>query len=128
MKLENYFIDGKVIVWKECFAVIKSKKADSDAFTNIVDKNEITVIINQDKLNNKDIIEIEKDWKIITFDMVLPFGLVGFLAKISSALAEQNISIFVISAFSTDHLLVKKKDITKTKAILKKLGFIIMNK
>jgi hypothetical protein len=74
MDLENYFKNGKVYIWKETFAIIKSKKVYPDAFANIIDKNETT-----SKYNNEDIIEIEKDWKILTFDMVLPFGLVGFL-------------------------------------------------
>jgi len=31
------------------------------------------VIIEQSKYNDEDIIKIEKGWKILTFDMVLPF-------------------------------------------------------
>lgn len=54
--------------------------------------------------------------------MVLPFGLVGFLAKISKTLADENISIFVISAFSTDHILVKEKNLKKAISKLKNLG------
>jgi len=55
------------IFYKETFAIIKSKKVYSKAFVNIVDKNETTVIIEQSKCNNEDIIEIEKDWKILIF-------------------------------------------------------------
>jgi hypothetical protein len=54
--------------------------------------------------------------------MVLPFGLVGFLATVSKALADEGISIYVISAYSTDHILIKEKDILKAKKKLKKLG------
>lgn len=125
MKAEDYFKNGKVYTWKETFAVIKSKKENTDAFANIIDKNEITVIINQSKYDAKDVIKIEKDWKILTFDMVLPFGLVGFLAKVSKALADENISIFAISAYSTDHILIKEKDLEKAKKKLEKLGFIV---
>ena len=82
MHLESYFKNGKVRIWKETFAIIKSKKPYPNAFANIIDKNETTVIIEQSKYNDEDVIEIEKDWKILTFDMVLPFGLVGFLAKV----------------------------------------------
>ncbi|GAG80991.1 unnamed protein product [marine sediment metagenome] len=67
MDLENYFKNGKVYIWKEVFAIIKSKNVYPDAFANIIDKNETTVIIEQSKCNDEDIIEIEKDWKIITF-------------------------------------------------------------
>jgi len=43
------------------------------AFANIIDKNEITVIIEQSKYDGKNIIENKKDWKILKFDMILPF-------------------------------------------------------
>ena len=61
MYLENYFKNGKVYIWEETFAIIKSKKPYLDAFTNIIDKNETTVIIEQSKYNDEDVIEIEKD-------------------------------------------------------------------
>ena len=128
MKPEDYFRNGKVYVWKETFAVVKSKKTYLNAFANIIDKNETTVIIDQSKFNEKDAIEIERDWKILTFDMVLPFGLVGFIAKISQALADEKISILAISAYSTDHILVKEKDVTKAIKKLENLGCIVEKK
>jgi hypothetical protein len=121
---KNYFKNGKVYVWKETFAIIKAKKPYPNAFANIIDKNETTVIIEQSKYNDEDIIEIEKDWKILTFGMVLPFGLVGFLAKVSKVLADEKILIFAISAYSTDHILVKEKDLIRAKEKLKELGCI----
>ena len=45
MDLENYFRNGKVYIWKESFAIIKSKKPFVNAFANIVDKNETIVIV-----------------------------------------------------------------------------------
>jgi len=51
--------------------------------------------------------------------------LVGFLAKISKILADENISIFVISAYSTDHILVKDKDINKVIKKLESIGLTI---
>jgi len=128
MDLENYFKNGKVYVWEEIFAIIKSKKPYPNAFANIIDKNETTVIIDQSKYNDEDVVEIEKDWKIITFDMVLPFGLVGFLAKISKVLADEKISIFAISAYSTDHILVKEKDLVRAEEKLKEFGCVVEEK
>jgi len=128
MDKKNYFKNGKVYVWKETFAIIKSKKPYPNAFVNIIDKNETTVIIEQSKHNDEDVIEIEKDWKIITFDMVLPFGLVGFLAKVSKVLADEKIPIFAVSAYSTDHILVEEKDLARAEEKLKDLGCIIEEK
>jgi hypothetical protein len=128
MELKNYFKNGKVYIWKETFAIIKAKKPYPNAFANIIDNNEITVIIEQSKYNNEDVIEIEKGWKILTFDMVLPFGLIGFLAKISKVLADENISIFAVSVYSTDHILVKEKDLARAEEKLKELGCVVGEK
>ncbi len=125
---KNYFKNGKVYIWKETFAIIKSKKPYPNAFVNIIDKNETTGIIEQSKYDEENVIEIEKDWKILTFDMILPFGLVGFLAKVSKVLADENIPIFAVSAYSTDHILVKEKDLARAKKKLKSIGFIIEEK
>ena len=126
--LENYFKNGKVFIQKEIFSIIKSKKPYPNAFANIIDKNEITVIIEQSKYNDEDIIEVEKDWKILTFDMVSPFELVGFLAKVSKVLADEKIPIFAISAYSTDHILVKEKDLTRIEEKPKELGCVVEEK
>ena len=67
MDFEKYFKNGKVYVWKETFTIIKSKKPYPNVFANIIDKNETTVIIEQSKYNDEDVIEVEKDWKILTF-------------------------------------------------------------
>ena len=124
MKLENYFKNGKIKVWKETFSIVKSKKSLADAFAVVKDKKELTVVIDESKIrNNKDIIKLEEDWKLLTFDVELPFNLVGFLAKVSKALAEEKISIFVISAYSTDHILVKEKNLKVATSKLKSLGF-----
>jgi hypothetical protein len=86
------------------------------------------VIIKQSKYDGENIIEIEKDWKIMTFDMILPFGVVGFLAKVSKVLADEKILLFAISAYSTDHILVKEKDLAKAEEKLKELGCTIERK
>ena len=128
MDLENYFKNGKVYIWEETFAIIKSKKVYPDAFANIIDKNETTVIIEQSKYSEENVIKIEKGWKLLTFDMVLPFGLVGFLTKVSKVLADEKIPIFAISAYSTDHILVKEKDLARAEEKFKELGCIVEEK
>ena len=123
--METDLNNCKIYIWKEDFSIIKSKRVYPHAFANVVDKNEITVVVEESKYDESDIIEISRGWKILTFDMILPFELIGFLAKISSALAEENISIFVVSAYSTDHILVRKKDLLKAIKKLKSLGCIV---
>lgn len=126
MDLEHYLQGGKYSISEEKYSILRSKVTYAEAFANIIDKNEITVIAKERdatySIPQKEILDVDHNWKIITFEMELPFELIGFLAKISNKLAKADISIFVISAFSTDHLLVKEEDIDRTIEVLQSLG------
>jgi len=108
-------------VWNNNFAIMKSKKFYPNAFANIKDKDELTVVMEENKIKKRDIIQIERGWRLITFNLILDFKLVGFISKISSSLAKAKISTFVISSYSTDHIFVKKEKLKKTIEILKKI-------
>ena len=122
MKPETFLKNGSVHVWDQSFAMIRSRRTHPEAFANIIDHNEITVIMDQTKVDEEDVIEIQKGWKLLTFDMVLPFELVGFLATVSNAFAEEGIPIFAVSAYSTDHLFVREEDLPNAKKKLRTLG------
>jgi len=72
-----------------------------------------------------DYIECERGWKGFRITGTLDFALVGILAKISSVLAENNISIFAISTFNTDYILVKIELFRKAIDHLKSKGYVI---
>jgi hypothetical protein len=57
----------------------------------------------------------------------LNFELVGIIAKISSILAEAEISIFVISTYNTDYILVKEDALKKATETLIAKGYTIVN-
>ncbi len=66
--------------------------------------------------------KVESNFRLLTFDVELDFSVVGFLAEISRILAEAEISIIALSAFSRDHILVKQNDLAKA---LKVLGEVV---
>ncbi|MBC7899473.1 MAG: ACT domain-containing protein [Saprospiraceae bacterium] len=55
--------------------------------------------------------KIEGGFRLLTFDTVLDFNVVGFLAEVARILAEENISMVALSAFSRDHVLLKQNDL-----------------
>jgi uncharacterized protein len=57
-------------------------------------------------------------FRLLTFDIELDFTVVGFIAFVSKILADANISIIALSAFSRDHLLIKQDDLAKALIIL----------
>ena len=63
----------------------------------------------------------QEPYRLITFDIVLDLSLVGFLSVVSSVLAEWGISIYCISTYLKDHILVKKTDGGKAIEVLKEV-------
>ena len=54
--------------------------------------------------------EEEGPYRLITFDIVLDLAIVGFMAVVSAKLANLGISIFALSTYMKDHILVKDSD------------------
>lgn len=67
----------------------------------------------------------EDHWKVFKIDGVLDFSLVGILAKLATILAKQSISIFALSTFNTDYILVKTADFEKAKEVLRQHNYQI---
>ncbi len=119
---EAYIKECVVRVEPGRFAIVKAGGGFEGAFAVVKDAKETTVIISENQLEKVDALQTEFGWRLITFDVVMPFEVVGFLAAVSGALAKENIPIFAVSAFSTDHIFVQDRDLSKTLGILRKLG------
>lgn len=94
-----------------------------DPFTTIsVDTAEVSLILAQSDWeriqSDFPISQTEGPYNAITFDIVLDLGLVGFLSVVSAILADEGISIYAVSTFLRDHILVKSVDTQKTMSIL----------
>jgi len=63
----------------------------------------------------------EGPYRLFTFDIVLDLSVVGFLAAVSDRLAEAGVSIYALSTYLRDHILVKKKDADKAEKTLRNL-------
>jgi hypothetical protein len=68
-------------------------------------------------------IESSNDWQALEVIGPLDFALVGIIAKISNVLAEAKISIFVLSTYDTDLILVKSSAIEATIMTLRDNGY-----
>jgi hypothetical protein len=66
--------------------------------------------------------ECERGWACLTLQGTLAFGMIGVLAAVSSTLAEANVSIFAVSTYNTDHILVSTGDLERAIAALTRAG------
>jgi hypothetical protein len=67
----------------------------------------------------------ERNYRAFKVQGPLPLNLVGVLASIASPLAEAGLSIFAISTFDTDYVLVKTDVLESAIAALKRVGHTV---
>ena len=121
----KYFKHGRAVVSAETYAIIKTKRACAGAFAVIKDDRETTCVIDESRIGSQKFLGFEGDWRMITFDMVLPLSLVGFFAAVSGALADAGVNIFSVSAYTTDHVFVKDQKLDIAIKSLEKLGMSV---
>jgi len=81
---------------------------------------ELSVVCSQHLVPSE--LQSERDWRCLKVEGPLDFTLSGVLASIAEPLARANVSIFSISTYDTDYVLVKESDLEKTISILSQAG------
>lgn len=61
---------------------------------------------------------VERDFRLLTFDVELPWNVVGYLARVTEILAAAGVSVGALSSFSRDHLLIKQDQLGNALRIL----------
>jgi len=90
----------------------------SDFFSITRTMDELSIVCLQDNIPGE--LKCERDWRIFKIEGPLDFSLTGILASISTILAKAGVSIFAVSTYDTDYILVKSKDIDIALDILEK--------
>ncbi|ASJ96887.1 MULTISPECIES: ACT domain-containing protein [Shewanella] len=88
-------------------------------------KDELSVVVPAEL--PLDSLEEESDWRCLEVVGPLGFSMTGILASVSGTLAEAKISIFAISTFDTDYILVKKDKLQQAITALKKTNYQIIH-
>ena len=94
-----------------------------DLFSITRTVEELSIVCRQNAV--PDGIICERGWRCLRVAGAIPFSVVGVLASLSAPLAEAGISVFAISTFDTDYLLVKAEDLERALDILRRQGHTI---
>ncbi len=84
---------------------------------------ELSIVCDQDKIPAE--VKTNRDWKAFKVQGPLDFSLTGILSSLAEPLAKAGISIFAISTFDTDYILVKKNDLANAVKVLTDNGNIV---
>ncbi len=64
----------------------------------------------------------EPGWRCLRVLGPLGFGMTGVLASLSGPLASSGVSIFVVSTYETDYLMVQERDLERAVDALTRAG------
>jgi enamine deaminase RidA (YjgF/YER057c/UK114 family) len=67
-------------------------------------------------------VEVESGWRALKVPGPIPFDQIGVLAGIASPLAAAKVSLFAVSTYDTDYVLVKEADLERALAALQPPG------
>ncbi len=89
-----------------------------EGFYSITKTGEELSIVCEDTFVPPGCIKVEAGWRALKVEGPLDFSLTGILASLANPLAEAGISIFAISTYDTDYVLVKSGDLAKAVEVL----------
>lgn len=65
---------------------------------------------------------VERGWRALKLEGPFPFEMTGVLASVLSPLAEGGVSIFALSTYDTDYVLIKEDKLDAAVAVLTRAG------
>ena len=68
----------------------------------------------------------EPGWRLLTVRGPFEFTLTGIMSALASALAGAGVSLFALSTYDTDHLLVKDADLERAVRALREAGHEVL--
>jgi hypothetical protein len=105
-------------------AIIPSEVYSARIFFLAKTYDEISIVLPQNIDIDSD--EVELNWQALEVVGPLAFTMTGILSNISTVLANEKISIFAISTFDTDYILVKEERIEAAIQALRANQYIII--
>jgi hypothetical protein len=70
-------------------------------------------------------VRAERDWSCLRVAGTLGFGMTGVLASLARPLASSGVSIFVVSTYDTDYLMVQQRDLGRALDALARAGHAV---
>lgn len=68
-------------------------------------------------------IRAEPGWRVLKVEGPLDFSLTGILAALAGALANAGVSLFAVSTYDTDYLLIREEDLETGIRALRDAGY-----
>lgn len=107
-------------------AVVPTWATSSGFFSMTRTAEELSIVCEQVVV--PDGVRCERDWRCVQVAGPIPFSAVGVLASLVQPLAKAGISVFAVSTFDTDYVLMKAADLERAIDSLRQCGHSVRYK
>jgi len=83
---------------------------------------EMSVVCTEDAAPSGEDVRVEPDWRALEVAGPLDFSMVGVMATLTAPLADVDVSVFVLSTYDTDYVLVHAAALEKAVEALRSAG------
>jgi hypothetical protein len=83
-------------------------------------RNELSIVCGAERVPSD--VKADRGWRALQVAGPLAFSEIGILAALSGVLAEARVSVFAVSTYDTDYLLVKNDDLALARRALTDAG------
>jgi hypothetical protein len=123
----------KLSLFKDKYIVCKLNKNDripawayrGDFFSITKTFDELSLVCLEKNIESEELDEdilCERDWRIFKVEGRLDFSLIGIMANLSGIMKEAGVSIFALSTYDTDYIMVKDDKADEAVKALKEYG------
>ena len=84
--------------------------------------DELSIVVSEDLVPEN--VRCELGWIALKLEGPFPFSMTGVLASFLNPLAEAQVSIFAVSTFDTDYVLIKREQLDEARAALAATGHL----
>ena len=121
MNLTLALIEGRFAVCRLAPGDEVPAWANGGSFTSVTrTRDELSVVCAEGAVPEG--IRCEGGWRIFQTEGPLDFALTGILASVAVPLAEAGVSIFAVSTFDTDYVLVREENVPRAITALRAAG------
>jgi uncharacterized protein len=98
--------------------------ATSDGFFSVTyTRDELSLVCPEDLVPEG--VRAERGWRLLSVAGSIDFAVIGVLASLAVPLAEARVSLFAVSTFDTDHLLIKDHELGRAVEALTTYGHVV---
>jgi hypothetical protein len=121
VRLRLFLLDGRLAVCRLRPQDEVPEWASGGAFSSVTrTSTELSIVCREDTV--PDGIAREGGWRIFQVEGPLDFALIGVMASIAGPLGEAGVSLFAVSTFDTDYVMVRERDVEAAVLALRAAG------